>query len=287
MPTVIDNNGNSINSEYLLDEIDGISGLILESWGPKTRNPQYNKAFDTILERLIYLGVPYITVYVISANLIKAFPDIQDRAIRINRNKIIQLQGSAATELRLEIGREQADLKIDPNSKGGNRTKRILIYCPDISPEFWSDIAQGFITSSKYFNKVREPTSDKVALEEKVKSLLFTDILDPTGNPAPNKTFQNTEAFVRDPKVKAWVLKSANGICELCNSPAPFFKQDGVPYLEIHHVLPLSEGGSDRISNTVAVCPNCHMRFHYGSDKIKIREDVINKLSRLVSETSN
>jgi len=288
VPTVTDNNGNPVDSEYSLDEIDGISGLILESWGPKTRNSKYNKAFDTILERLIYLGVPYITVYVISANLIKAFPDIQDRAISINRNKIIQLQGWTATELRLAIGREQADLKIDPNSKGGNRTKRILIYCPDISPKFWSDIAQGsIITSSKYLNKVREPTSDKVALEEKVKSLLFTDIPDPTGNLAPNKTSQNTEAFVRDPKVKAWVLKSANGICELCNSSAPFFKQDGMPYLEVHHVLPLSEGGSDRVSNTVAVCPNCHMRFHYGSDKIKIREYVINKLSRLVSEISN
>jgi len=287
VPTVIDNNGNPIDSEYLLNEIDGISGLILESWGPKTRNPQYNKAFDTILERLIYLDVPYITVYVISANLIKAFPEIQDRAISINHNKIIQLQGWAATELRLAIGREQADLKIDPKSKGGNRTKRILIYCPDISPEFWSDIAQGAITSGKYLNKVREPTSDKVALEEKVKSLLFTDIPDPTGNLSPNKTSQNTEAFVRDPKVKAWVLKSANGICELCNSPAPFIKQDGMPYLEVHHVLPLSEGGSDRVSNTVAVCPNCHMKFHYSSDKLKIRKDIIHKTDRLISENSN
>ena len=132
-----------------------------------------------------------------------------------------------------------------------------------------------------------EPTSDKVALEEKVKSLFFTDIPDPTGNLSPNKTSQNTEIFVRDPKVKAWVLKSANGICELCNSAAPFLKQDGIPYLEVHHVLPLSEGGSDRVSNTVAVCPNCHMRFHYGNDKIKIREDVINKLSRLISEIGN
>lgn len=287
MPTVIDNNGNSIDSEYLLDKIDGISGLILESWGPKTRNPKYNEAFDTILERLMYLAVPYITVYVVSTNLAKVFPDIQDRAISINNNKIIQLQGWSATELRLAIGRKQANLKVDPNSKGGNRTKRILIYCPEISPEFWSDIAKDSITSNKYLNKVREPTSNKVALEEKVKSLLFTDIPDPTGNLSPNKTSQNTEAFVRDPAVKAWVLKSANGICELCNSPAPFFKQDGVPYLEVHHVLPLSEGGSDRVSNTVAVCPNCHMRFHYGRDKIKIREDVINKLCRLVSETSN
>lgn len=287
MPTVIDNNGNPIDSEYSLDVIDGISGLILESWGPKTRNPQYNKAFDTILERLIHLDVPYITVYVISANLTKAFPDIQDRAISINHNKIIQLKGLSATELRLEIGREQADLKIDPNSKGGNRTKRILIYCPGMSHELWNDIAQGSITSSKYINNVCEPTSDNVALEEKVKSLLFTDITDPTGNLTPNKTTQNTEAFIRDPKVKAWVLKLANGICESCDSPAPFFKQDGMPYLEVHHVLPLSEGGSDRVSNAIAVCPNCHMRFHYASDKIEIRKEAINKLSRLVSEISN
>ena len=287
MPTVIDNNGNPLDSEYSLDEIDDVPGLILESWGSKTRNPQYNEAFDTILERLIYLGAPYITVYVISANLIKAFPDIQDRAISISHSKIIKLQGWTASKLRLAIGREQADLKIDPSSKGGNRTKRILIYCPDIDSEFWNNISQGAITSNKYINKVGEPTSDNVALEEKVKSLLFTDLSNPTGNLTPNKTPQNTEAFVRDPKVKAWVLKSANGVCELCNSPAPFFKPDGVPYLEVHHVLPLSEGGSDRTSNTIAVCPNCHMQFHYGSNKIKLRKNVVKKLSRLVNENSN
>lgn len=287
MPAVIDNNGNALDSEYSVDKIDSIFGFILESWGPSTRNPQYNAAFDVILERLINLDVPYIEVYVISATLIKAFPNIQDRKVLVNDNKIIRLKGSNAKKLRLEIGREQADLKVDPSSTGGNRTKRIIVFVPKITESLWSEIAQGIATQENYYNLISEPTYDYKDLEEKVKPLLFMGIPSPTGNPSPNKTTKNLQVYARDPKVKAWVLKKANGNCEVCDSPAPFLKEDDIPYLEVHHILPLSEGGSDRVSNTVAVCPNCHMEFHYSSDKLKIREDIINKLDRLISENSN
>ncbi|MBR4375650.1 MAG: HNH endonuclease, partial [Spirochaetia bacterium] len=58
----------------------------------------------------------------------------------------------------------------------------------------------------------------------------------------------------------------ANNKCELCNSPAPFYNRNGEPYFEIHHLIPLSEGGEDTIYNTVCLCPNCHRELHYGKD---------------------
>lgn len=71
--------------------------------------------------------------------------------------------------------------------------------------------------------------------------------------------------YRRDPKIISKVLNRANGICEHCEKTAPFKrKSDGTPYLEVHHIIPLSEGGPDTISNTVALCPNCHARMHYG-----------------------
>ncbi len=287
MPRITDNNGSALNSEYSIDEIDGVFGLILESWGPSSRNPQYNAAFDVILERLINLGVPYIEVYVISAKLIKTFPNIQDRKILVNDNKIIKLNGRDIKMLRLQIGREQANLKAGPSSTGGNRTKRIIIHIPKITSNFWTEIAQGNASRDKYYSLISGSTYDYADLEEKVKLLHFIEISKPKGNSTPNKTTQNTQSYARDPEVKAWVLKQANGSCEVCDSPAPFFKTNDIPYLEVHHILPLSDGGSDTVTNTVAVCPNCHMQFHYGKDSMVMRDEVKNKIDRIIREDSN
>jgi 5-methylcytosine-specific restriction protein A len=75
----------------------------------------------------------------------------------------------------------------------------------------------------------------------------------------------STIIFVRNPNVVAEVLHRATGSCEKCRQPAPFQKaKDNTPYLEVHHVIPLSKGGEDTIENAIAVCPNCHRKEHFG-----------------------
>ncbi len=66
--------------------------------------------------------------------------------------------------------------------------------------------------------------------------------------------------------IKLYALKRANGICEGCGQPAPFQTPEGSPYLEVHHIQRLSDGGPDRPEAVVAVCPNCHRRAHYAHD---------------------
>jgi 5-methylcytosine-specific restriction protein A len=78
----------------------------------------------------------------------------------------------------------------------------------------------------------------------------------------PGKRAATTTSYQRSPVVKAYVLKRANGVCELCEQPAPFNKKNGEPYLEVHHVKQLADGGDDAIENAVALCPNCHRRLH-------------------------
>lgn len=74
-----------------------------------------------------------------------------------------------------------------------------------------------------------------------------------------------TTVFERNPDVVAEVLFLANGVCQLCERPAPFLRRsNNEPYLEVHHVVPLSEGGDDTVENCVAICPNCHRKAHYG-----------------------
>ena len=66
----------------------------------------------------------------------------------------------------------------------------------------------------------------------------------------------------RNAKVKRYTLERANGVCDLCGKEAPFNKEDGTPYLEVHHLEHLSKNGPDAIYNTVALCPNCHRKLH-------------------------
>lgn len=74
-----------------------------------------------------------------------------------------------------------------------------------------------------------------------------------------------TTVFERNTDVVTEALLLSNGICFDCNSDAPFVrKSDMTPYLEVHHVVPLSEGGLDALENVVALCPNCHKKRHFG-----------------------
>ena len=71
--------------------------------------------------------------------------------------------------------------------------------------------------------------------------------------------------YERNPCVAAEVLERANGVCEKCDSPAPFKKKrNHRPYLEVHHKTRLADGGKDTIENAIALCPNCHRELHYG-----------------------
>ena len=74
-----------------------------------------------------------------------------------------------------------------------------------------------------------------------------------------------TFVFFRNVDVVAERLFLANGVCESCGCPAPFLRaKDGAPYLEVHHIKKLADGGDDAVENTTALCPNCHRKMHYG-----------------------
>ena len=71
-----------------------------------------------------------------------------------------------------------------------------------------------------------------------------------------------TMRYQRNHFVVAYTLRRANGFCELCEQPAPFKRHNGEPFLEVHHVKHLKDGGEDMTENAVALCPNCHRMMH-------------------------
>lgn len=84
-------------------------------------------------------------------------------------------------------------------------------------------------------------------------------------NPRPERILVSGFAFKRNADVVNEVLFLADGICQRCGSQAPFNRRSNdEPYLEVHHRRPLSEHGDDTVDNAIALCPNCHRRFHFG-----------------------
>jgi len=74
-------------------------------------------------------------------------------------------------------------------------------------------------------------------------------------------------ARYRSSAIRVYVLKRAGGICEACDSKAPFLTGVGRPYLEPHHIRRLSDGGPDHPEWVITLCPNCHRRGHYSADR--------------------
>jgi 5-methylcytosine-specific restriction protein A len=130
------------------------------------------------------------------------------------------------------------------------------------------------------------PAYDDQQLAQRVSKLRRRVLIGiPRGITTPQRVNNSSSSFVRDPLVKAWVLQNANGICEGCGQPAPFSLGDGSPFLEVHHVRPLADGGNDQISNAVALCPNCHRRCHLSSDREAFSFSLYGKVARLESHS--
>lgn len=56
---------------------------------------------------------------------------------------------------------------------------------------------------------------------------------------------------------------------------------------DVHHILPLSEGGPDVKSNMLCLCPTCHRKFHSGEFRIKQQDNEFIVRDELIGKDSN
>ena len=90
-------------------------------------------------------------------------------------------------------------------------------------------------------------------------------------NASPEVKKRTSKVIERGP-IGALVKEARGHRCQLCAAlgmnPLGFSKADGTPYVEAHHVMPVSRGeiGSLSSSNIMTVCPNHHRQLHYGAD---------------------
>lgn len=108
---------------------------------------------------------------------------------------------------------------------------------------------------TSFYAQVSESLNNKASRKERLKS----------ADKIPRQKLSKILVYERNPDVVAEVLEKAKGICEECETPAPFIrKKDSTPYLEVHHKIQLTNGGQDTVENAEALCPNCHKKKHYG-----------------------
>ena len=58
--------------------------------------------------------------------------------------------------------------------------------------------------------------------------------------------------FKKRLRVEAQALKESIHYCEDCGNPKEC----------VHHIIPLSEGGNNDLSNLKALCTPCHRKYH-------------------------
>lgn len=55
-------------------------------------------------------------------------------------------------------------------------------------------------------------------------------------------------------KIRDFILVASKHQCSICQAKT----------VEVHHIIPVSEGGTNDLENLMAACPNCHTNFHEG-----------------------
>lgn len=96
----------------------------------------------------------------------------------------------------------------------------------------------------------------------------------------PSKKTKSYTVSERSSIIRVYALARAGGTCECCGGAGPFLNQADQPYLEVHHLRRLTDGGPDSPGGVAAICPNCHREIHHG--KLGAEKNV--ELYRLVQD---
>ncbi|MBD3192156.1 MAG: hypothetical protein GF308_16045 [Candidatus Heimdallarchaeota archaeon] len=109
---------------------------------------------------------------------------------------------------------------------------------------------------------IREKLIEESENENELEAEIQEFIEDCSPNNLTPRICQRTIKTIKRNKTLARELKKLyQGKCQVCKFT--FQKKDGENYSEIHHIIPLGEDGSDRISNMTILCANCHKKMHY------------------------
>lgn len=152
---------------------------------------------------------------------------------------------------------------------------------PDKNGDIRSAIIFHLNIEQKSSNEISEPVEGYDCEKKPTKDMSLKNLRELALRPT-SKTLiikqKITNIKNRSKAINLYAKTRANGFCEGCESAAPFKSKEG-PYLEVHHMLRLADGGPDHPENVIALCPTCHRRVHYAIDAKQYNDEMITKIT--------
>lgn len=144
-------------------------------------------------------------------------------------------------------------------------TDGVTIFACKLDPASFSD-KEIDIVSDEILSDV-----DDTYLDERIKAV----------PKVPQKKTTTSSEFVRSREIVEKAKRRSKYICDYpkCGWKG-FIKQKGGQFIEVHHIIPLSEKGTDTMNNVAALCPECHRKQHYSENKINLRSKLIVEIKR-------
>ncbi|MBF0100760.1 MAG: HNH endonuclease [Desulfobacterales bacterium] len=128
-----------------------------------------------------------------------------------------------------------------------------------------------------------EMLSEKLVAAQRAQAQINHEepVVIPPPQPIEEKIIKKPEPSIPENEVEA-IPVIIYERCQLCNQPAPFKDKQGVPYLELHHILPLPEK-KDSKENNAFLCPNCHRKMHV----LNLESDIISLKHKVMHQVIN
>jgi len=292
---VTDDQGHELDARFMLERTTGAIDLIVASRGgagkatATGRNIDYEKGVEILLSRLAQWQVVLDGVSVDSTVAQRLPMEARRLAARGFQFPLELAAVTSIRSLRLDIRRATIAFGQPEGAIGGNPTKRLRLHLDwPAAKDVRLDVLEtalarpGNASCGSFESEAVEARVAAATNEFRMRAAQNLPIVSPTGGPGGVRTRGAAIYYPRKADVIAWVLYSADGRCEICGDPAPFLKSGGVPFLEVHHVRHLADGGPDQTDNAVAACPNCHRRLHFASDREALRLALFARIPRLV-----
>lgn len=123
-------------------------------------------------------------------------------------------------------------------------------------PQYWLELTRE-LQEERLEQAVEEAKADLDVLEARIRA---------SRRPSkPQSGTTTTTVFNRDPNIIAYAKGRAGFRCEVPGCEVPLFlKPDGEPYVEVHHIHMLADGGEDTTKNVACLCPSHHREIHFG-----------------------
>jgi predicted HNH restriction endonuclease len=122
-------------------------------------------------------------------------------------------------------------------------------------------------------------------LESERKEVCAIDI----SREIPERREYVMETYVRN---VTWARKAQEVLGMYClyeNCSNTFLREDGTPYIEVHHIIPLCKGGEDGLWNLSVLCAHHHRMAHYADSatrncmekylRSRVRSEILRKMS--------